>query len=114
MRSCNWWLPVLFATAAFGSQTVLAQAARSSSGNAQTLQQLQQLAAERTRLMADNAKLQSEVATLRKERDEFRKKTEAGERRQQGETSSSARAGARAATLQTELDREKGRSAEFF
>ena len=35
-----------------------AQAARSSSGNAQAMQQLQQLAAERTKLLADNAKLQ--------------------------------------------------------
>ena len=36
----------------------VAQAARSSSGNAQAMQQLQQLAAERTKLLADNAKLQ--------------------------------------------------------
>lgn len=113
MRACNWWIPLLAATAAFGSQSVLAQAARSSGGNAQALQQLQQLAAERTRLMADNARLQSELAALKKERDEFRKKAEAGERRLQGNDSASARATARADGLQAELDREKARTSEI-
>lgn len=50
-----------------------AQTARSSGGaSAQTMQQLQQLAAERTALQADNAKLQKDLEALRAELDGLR------------------------------------------
>ena len=61
-----------------------AQAARSSSGNAQAMQQLQQLAAERTKLLADNAKLQTDLEATRKERDALKKKQEAIDARAEG------------------------------
>jgi chromosome segregation ATPase len=90
-----------------------AQAARSSSGNAQAMQQLQQLAAERTKLLADNAKLQSELDAARKERDALRGKQQAGERRLQGSETAVARASAKSAALTQDLEREKGRLAEL-
>ena len=90
-----------------------AQSARSSSGNAQAMQQLQQLAAERTKLLADNAKLQADLDAARKERDALQKKQDASERRLQGNGALVARAGAKADSLQLELEREKGRIAEL-
>jgi chromosome segregation ATPase len=47
-----------------------AQAVRSGADNARVLQQMQQLAAERTALQADNAKLKDEVADLKKKLDQ--------------------------------------------
>jgi predicted RNase H-like nuclease (RuvC/YqgF family) len=90
-----------------------AQAARSSSGNAQAMQQLQQLAAERTRLLADNAKLKSDLDASRKELDALKKKQDASERRLQGNDGAVARANARSDSLSQELAREKGRLAEL-
>jgi len=49
---------------------VQAQSARSGGGaNAQLMQQMQQLASERTSLQAENAKLKKDLEDLRKERD---------------------------------------------
>jgi chromosome segregation ATPase len=91
----------------------MAQAARSSSGNAQAMQQLQQLAAERTRLLADNAKLQSELGEMRKERDALKKKQDAVERSLKGNDVAVARATAKSDSLAQDLEREKGRMAEL-
>jgi predicted RNase H-like nuclease (RuvC/YqgF family) len=99
--------------AAFSTSPALAQSARTASGNAQVMQQLQALAAERTRLLADNAKLQADLEATRKERDALRKQQDATKRRLEGGDVAAARAGARAATLQQELDREKSRLAEL-
>ena len=90
-----------------------AQSARSTGGNAQALQQLQQLAGERTRLMADNARLQSELDTARKERDELKKKQGNVDGRVRASDAAAARAERASATLQAELDREKARMAEL-
>jgi chromosome segregation ATPase len=53
------------------AQPVSAQTARSggSGGNAQLVQQLQQLASERTTLQAEQARMKKEIEELRKERD---------------------------------------------
>jgi chromosome segregation ATPase len=90
-----------------------AQAARSSSSNAQAMQQLQQLAAERTKLLADNAKLQSDLDAARKERDALRKTQDASERRLQGTDGAVARANAKSDSLSQELTREKGKLTEI-
>ena len=92
---------------------VAAQSARSTGGNAQAMQQLQQLAAERTKLLADNAKLQAELDAARKERDSLRKKQDASERRLQGNDAAVARASAKSDALTQDLEREKGRVAEI-
>src|ERR1700688_4386116 len=49
---------------------VLGQAMRSGGDNARAIQQMQQLATERTALQADNAKLKDEIAELKKKLDE--------------------------------------------
>jgi len=90
-----------------------AQSARSTGGNAQAMQQLQQLAAERTQLLADNAKLKAELDAVRKERDVLAKKQDASERRLQGTDAAVARAGAKSEALSQDLEREKGRLAEL-
>jgi chromosome segregation ATPase len=92
---------------------VLAQAARSSSGNAQAMQQLQQLAAERTKLLADNAKLKGDLDEARKERDALKKKQDANERRLLGNDGAVARANARSDSLGQELEREKAKLTEI-
>lgn len=94
-------------------EPALAQAARSSGGNAQAMQQLQQLAAERTKLMADNAKLKSDLDVLRKERDALKKKQDATEHGQKGADAAVARATAKSDALAQELEREKTRMAEL-
>jgi chromosome segregation ATPase len=108
------YLSVAFALISFTELgPAAAQSARSSGGNAQAMQQLQQLAAERTKLLADNAKLQAELESTRKERDALRKKQEASERRLQGNDAAMARAGAKSEALTQDLEREKGRVAEI-
>jgi chromosome segregation ATPase len=53
--------------------TALAQTARSgSTGNAQLMQQLQQLASERTSLQAENARMKKELGEITKERDSLK------------------------------------------
>lgn len=108
------FLTVALAAAMFlMHEPAMSQAARSSSGNAQAMQQLQQLAAERTKLLADNAKLQSELAEVRKERDALKKKQEAAERSAKGTDVAVARAAAKSDSLAQDLEREKGRMAEL-
>ncbi len=62
---------VLILSTALGSMSgALAQTTRSGGGaNAQLMQQMQQLASERTSLQAENAKLKKELDDLRKDRD---------------------------------------------
>jgi DNA repair exonuclease SbcCD ATPase subunit len=64
--------------------TAHAQAARSGgTGNAAVLQQLQQVASERTELAAQNAKLQQDLDAMRKERDALKAGQSAADRRAQ-------------------------------
>ena len=94
-------------------QPAAAQSARSSTGNAQAMQQLQQLAAERTKLTADNAKLAADLAAVKKERDELKKKQDAFDQRSKGNEVAALRANSRADALQQELDRDKARLTEL-
>jgi chromosome segregation ATPase len=112
-RHARWFLMMTLAMAALTHQPVMAQAARSSSGNTQAMQQLQQLAAERTKLLADNARLQSELDAARKERDALRKQQESSARRLQGTDVAVARASAKSDSLAQDLEREKSRMAEL-
>jgi chromosome segregation ATPase len=96
-----------------GAQPAAAQSARSSSGNAQAMQQLQALAAERTKLLADNAKLKADLDATRKERDALRKQQDASKHRLEVSDVAAVRAGARATALQQDLERDKARLAEL-
>ena len=61
---------VVCATLGVGSATATAQTARSGGGaSAQLIQQMQQLASERTSLQAENARMKKELADMTKERD---------------------------------------------
>jgi seryl-tRNA synthetase len=67
-------------TAAFGSAAIgpaLGQAARSGGDSSRALQQMQQLASERTALQAENEKLKGEAADLKKQLDKANAETAA-------------------------------------
>lgn len=113
LRARRFLIVALAAAAFVAHEPAMAQAPRSSGGNAQAMQQLQQLAAERTRLLADNAKLKSELGEVRKERDALKKKQDAAERGLKGTDAAVARATAKSDSLAQELEREKGRMAEL-
>jgi chromosome segregation ATPase len=78
---------IVFTTAALTLVVGLAdaQTARTGGGNAnaQMVQQMQQLASERTSLQADNAKLKKDLDDMRKERDALKSAQEALNRRAQ-------------------------------
>lgn len=101
----------ILALAALAASPAFAQSARSSGGNAQVMQQLQQLASERTQLLAENARLKSELDKEKKARETLEKK--AGANASRATDLAVARANSRAGELQTELDREKSRLSEL-
>ncbi len=93
-----------------------AQTARSggsSSANAQAMQQLQQLASERTQLQAEMSKLKAELEAARKERDTLKKTQEGVVQRTRGAESELARAQADNARLEGDVAREKQRVEEL-
>lgn len=74
------------------SGTALAQTARSGGGaSAQLIQQMQQLASERTALQAENARMKKELADLTKERDSLKAGRAALDRRAQASEAAIAR-----------------------
>jgi chromosome segregation ATPase len=73
---------LLAGTLVLASTLATAQTARSGgSPNAQLMQQMQQLASERTSLQAENAKLKKDLEDLRKDRDALKAGREAVDRR---------------------------------
>jgi chromosome segregation ATPase len=107
--------PVLCILTAMPLATSLhAQTARSSSGsaNAQAMQQLQQLASERTQLQAEVAKLKGDLEAARKERDSLKASQENIARRTRGAEAELVRTQADKARFEGELAREKQRFEE--
>ncbi len=92
---------------------VLAQTTRSASPNAQAMQQLQQLASERTQLQAENSRLKAELEAARKERDSLKTAQEGVARRSRGAEAELARTQADKARLDGDLAREKQRLEEL-
>jgi chromosome segregation ATPase len=90
------------------------QTARSGGGaNAQLLQQMQQLASERTSLEAETARTKKELEDLRKERDDLKKAQQVAEQRSKTTAAAlSQSTGQRAATEQ-ELTQTKARMQEL-
>jgi chromosome segregation ATPase len=90
------------------------QTARGGGGaNAQLLQQMQQLASERTSLEAEAARMKKELEDLRKERDQLKKAQQVAEQRSKSTAAElSQSAGQRAATEQ-ELTQTKARMQEL-
>jgi chromosome segregation ATPase len=91
-----------------------AQVERAGSGNAQMMQQLQQLASERTQLQAENARLKQELATLKREADTARAAQAAVERRARVSESAATRVGAARDSTVRELEQNRARTEELI
>jgi chromosome segregation ATPase len=95
--------------------TSLAQTARSGGGaaNAQLMQQLQQLASERTRLQADNASMKKELDDVRKERDALKTAQKASDLKTKGSATALAQSSARREQAEQELKQTKDKMTEL-
>jgi chromosome segregation ATPase len=92
-----------------------AQAARSGGGNnAQLMQQLQQLASERTALQAENARMKKELADMTKDRDALKAGRLALDRRSRASEATLARASQEKASAESELEKQKERMQELI
>jgi chromosome segregation ATPase len=100
--------------AAMAATSAVAQTARpQAGGNAQALQQVQQLAGERAQLQAEVSKLKAELEAARKERDSLKAAQEGVARRTRGAESELARTQAEKARVEGDLAREKQRVEEL-
>lgn len=91
-----------------------AQTERSgSSGNAQLMRQMQQLASERTQLQAENARLKQELDTLRKERDSKKSDSASAERKLLALQAAAARADQQQSASAAELAQQRARMEEL-
>ena len=115
MRSCTQHAALLAAFTLALPVVAGAQTARpaSASANAQAMQQLQQLASERTALQAENARLKAELEGARKERDSLKSAQEASARRSRGTEADLAAAQGDKARLEGELAEQKQRLQEL-
>ena len=101
-------LLLMIGIAVFASSATLAESARKGGGNnAQLMQQMQQLAAERTTLQAENTRLKGELEALRKERDSLKKSQDGSEQRSRASGAALARAAREKETSDAELARVK-------
>ena len=97
------------------SGAVDAQTARTGGGaNAQLMQQMQQLASERTSLQAQNAEMKKELDVLRKERDSLKKSQQAVDVRYKSAEAALARDAAQHDSAEQELKQTKDRMQELI
>lgn len=110
-------LSVALLTGVFAQQAS-AQTARSggsSAANAQLMQQLQQLASERTALQAEQARMKKEIEELRKERDSLKAGQAAASQRARAESDAAVARGARdREALEKELAQTKQRTQDLI
>jgi chromosome segregation ATPase len=107
-------LPVAVATGILTVSPAHAQTARSGGApNAQLLQQMQQLASERTSLQAENARMKKELEDLRKERDQLKKSREAVDVRLKSDAAALARSSADRDSTEQQLAQSKARMQEL-
>jgi hypothetical protein len=111
------WLtvPVVgLAIAVFFTGVTAAQTARSGGGaNAQLMQQMQQLASERTSLQTANAQMKKELDDLRKERDSLKKSQQAVDVRLKSSEAALARNATQHDSTEQELKQTKDRMQEL-
>jgi chromosome segregation ATPase len=94
---------------------VQAQTARTGgTANAQLLQQLQQLASERTTLQAENARMKKELEDIRKDRDALKKAQQVVGTRVKEDSAALARATSEKNASQEELQRYKEKMEELI
>jgi chromosome segregation ATPase len=109
MRPLSAWL-VTCAVAMFAASATDAQTARSGgTANAQLLQQLQQLASDRTSLQAENAQLKKDLEALRKERDALKKGQQGIDQRVRASEAALAQSASQRQTTEQELKQSKDR-----
>lgn len=102
------------ALACAAAQPALAQKERSGGGaSAQLMQQMQQLASERTALQAENTKLKTELEKLRKESEGTKKSQDAVEQRGRASQAALARSASDKERVEADLTREKERLQEL-
>src|SRR5215469_13366038 len=90
--------------AATVSDVTVAQTARSGgSASAQLIQQMQQIASERTTLQAENDKLKSQLAAVTKDRDALKAGQQAVQRRAQDSSAALARSNTQRTATEQEL-----------
>jgi chromosome segregation ATPase len=107
-------VPSLTVLLALGSPVLHAQAARTGGGpNVQLLQQLQQLASERTSMQADQARLEKELSDTKKERDTLKAAQQALQRRAQDATAVLDRANSQRQNSEQELTQTKAKLQEL-
>ena len=99
----------------FAAYPAEAQTARSGGSNAsaQLLQQMQQLASERTSLQAENAKMKKELEDLRKERDSLKNTQKTTELRSKASAAAAAQGTARREALEREIQQGKERTEQL-
>lgn len=105
MRS---FLILLIASALLVANAASAETARKSGGNsAQLMQQMQQLAADRTALQQENTRVKGELEAIRKERDSLKKSQEGTVQRTRSSDIAVARAVRERESIESELARVK-------
>lgn len=111
MRTSLFLIPLLCMLCSVRAE---AQAARhDAGGSAQLMQQMQQMAAERTQLQADNARMKKELDDLRKERDGLRAGKESNDKRAHMSETALAHAAQEREQGAKELDQLKERTQEL-
>lgn len=92
-----------------------AQTARGGgAANAELLQQMQQLASERTSLQADNARLKQQLADVTKQRDDLKKSQQSLEQRSRASAAALEQSGRERAAGEQELTQLKDRMQELI
>ena len=115
MASLKAWLAVAACGAAAFTGSAAAQTARSGgSASTQLMQQMQQLASERTKLQADNDKLKAQLADLTKERDGLKAGQQALDRKAKDSSAALAHSAAERETTDKELTQTKAKMQELI
>ena len=116
MDRLSGWIAALAGVLAVAvSDVAMAQTARSGgSASAQLMQQMQQLASERTTLQAENEKLKSQLAAATKDRDALKAGQQTIERRARDSSAALAHSNAQRDATEQELTQLKGKMQELI
>ena len=115
IRLPGWVAVVSCISVAAVCATAAAQTARSGgNASAQLVQQMQQLASERTALQGENDKLKKQLADITKDRDALKAGQQAVERRAKDATAALASSNSQRATTEQELTQTKSKMQELI
>ncbi len=114
-RVLRWVVPALVLVAAAASAPAPAQTARSGgNANAQLMEQMQQLASERTSLQAENERLKSQLADVTKDRDALKSGQQALDRRARDAATALAHSNAERESGDQELTQTRAKMQELI